>query len=1174
MPRRILCSWPIRRKLLLLLILIIFPVSGVIVQSGLEERSRQIAAASNKALLVAQSLAAQQEQVANGIRQMLSTLALLPEVQRQDGEACSRLFKDLHDRNPIYSTIVAVKPDGAIFASSQPIQGTIDLSDRKHIRDALRTLDFSAGEYIVGRVSKVESLNFTYPVLTPDGKLVALVVAGFRLNEYARFIAEAGLPEGFSISIVDHKGMRLYRLPLHSEAASGRPVPDVSFEQMTGARDEGIYEYQGADGIERIYAYKQIRLRDDASPYLYMVAGIAKEQMLTRANQKMLHDLFFLSIATFLAIALMWYLEDLALARPVRQLVDATQKFGKGDMRTRTGLQHTADELGQLARSFDDMASLLEMRDRERRQAEEDLQTAWEKLEVKVAERTEELARANQSLQSEILERRQAELRLRKSEEQYRVFVETASEGMWAVNADHHITFVNQVIHEKLGYSMEEMIGRPVSDFVVEEELEDHLLKLESRIQGVSQKFERKLRRRNGEPLWVIVSATSLLNEEGVYQGSFSMLTDISDRKQAEEALQEREEIFRAFMEFSPIYVFIKDEQIRPIRLSTNYEEMIGRPLEEIYGKTMDEIFPADLARSMIEDDLTVLRQGSPIEVVEELDGRVYKTTKFPIIKEGKSNLLGGFTMDITAQERMQAALREKELRYRTLFEAANDAIFLMEGPLCIECNLQAVSMLDVAGKEDIIGHHVVDFSPQKQPGGESSAKKADQLMKACYEGISQSFYWQFQSKTGNLIDAEVSLTILNINGKTFIQSVVRDVSESMRAAEDRKKMEVQLVQVQKLEAIGRLAGGVAHDYNNMLGVILGYVDLLKTELPADAPVLKRILEIEKAGLRSRDITRQLLAFSRKQIALPRVVDLNSLIENMQKTLARLIGEDVELHFTPGQWPCRVAIDPSQVDQILVNLAINARDAMPLGGKLAMETKNITVDEAYCGEHIDFRPGGYVQLTVSDEGIGMSKEVLSHIFEPFFTTKEPGKGTGLGLSTVYGIVKQNGGFILARSEPEEGSTFNIYLPQTTAGAEEDGMSAEDGLPTGAGTILLVEDDDMVREMVRGMLKAIGYTAYEAASSQEALEFLEKSSVRIDLLLTDVIMPGMGGKELAEKVKANNSGIRVLFMSGYASNVIVHHGVLDEGVNYIQKPFSMEDLARKLGTLMGKKADPA
>jgi len=581
----------------------------------------------------------------------------------------------------------------------------------------------------------------------------------------------------------------------------------------------------------------------------------------------------------------------------------------------------------------------------------------------------------------------------------------------------------------------------------------------------------------------------------------------------------------------------------------------------------MDEIFPADLARSMIEDDLTILRQGRPIEVVEELDGRVYKTTKFPIIREGKSNLLGGFTMDITAQERMQAALREKELRYRMLFEAANDAIFLMEGPLCIECNLQAVSMLDVAGKEDIIGHHVVDFSPQKQPSGESSAEKADHLMKACYEGISQSFYWQFQSKTGNLIDAEVSLSILNINGKSYIQSVVRDVSESMRAAEDRKKMEVQLVQVQKLEAIGRLAGGVAHDYNNMLGV-------LKTELPADAPVLKRILEIEKAGLRSRDITRQLLAFSRKQIALPRVVDLNSLIENMQKTLVRLIGEDVELRFTPGRGPCRVAIDPSQVDQILVNLAINARDAMPLGGKLVMETKNITVDEAYCGEHIDFRPGGYVQLTVSDEGIGMSKEVLSHIFEPFFTTKEPGKGTGLGLSTVYGIVKQNGGFILACSEPAEGSTFNIYLPQTTGGAEEAGMSAEDGLPTGAGTILLVEDDDMVREMVRGMLKAIGYTAYEAASSQEALEFLEKSSVRIDLLLTDVIMPGMDGKELAEKVKANNSGIRVLFMSGYASNVIVHRGVLDEGVHYIQKPFSMEGLARKLGTLMGKKADPA
>ncbi len=389
------------------------------------------------------------------------------------------------------------------------------------------------------------------------------------------------------------------------------------------------------------------------------------------------------------------------------------------------------------------------------------------------------------------------------------------------------------------------------------------------------------------------------------------------------------------------------------------------------------------------------------------------------------------------------------------------------------------------------------------------------------------------------------------------------EITERRVAQDENERLQSQLLQAQKMESIGRLAGGVAHDFNNMLTVILGYTEMSKRLLPEGHRVRDNLREIMKAAERSRDITRQLLAFSRKEVISPKPVDLNRVILDTEKSIARLIGEDIILRFHPGIGLWLIKIDPSQIDQIFVNLAVNARDAMPNGGNLTIETDNTRIDKAFCSGYLDIQPGEYVQLTISDSGIGMDRETQSHIFEPFFTTKELGKGTGLGLATVYGIVTQNNGFINVYSEPGHGTTFKVYFPRLLEVHAMEMTSAQPSF-AGSGTVLLVEDDETVRRMTIQMLETMGYRVLQADTPQKAIDLCEQMGASIDIILTDVIMPGMNGKQMYEKIASIRPGIRVLFMSGYSSDVIVQRGVIEEGMHFIQKPFDMNSLNHKIG----------
>ncbi|MGD9950428.1 MAG: ATP-binding protein [Desulfobulbus sp.] len=419
------------------------------------------------------------------------------------------------------------------------------------------------------------------------------------------------------------------------------------------------------------------------------------------------------------------------------------------------------------------------------------------------------------------------------------------------------------------------------------------------------------------------------------------------------------------------------------------------------------------------------------------------------------------------------------------------------------------------------------------------------------------------QTKSGKIKTCEwYNTPLTNEHGVLFgVASLVLDCTEKMEAASENRKLQSQLLQVQKMEAIGKLAGGVAHDFNNMLGVILGHCELAMSSLERGTPLFATLQEIRKAAERSAQITRQLLAFARKQTITPKVLDLNELIEGMLNMLQRLLGEGVDLIWLPGNDLWQIEVDPSQVDQILVNLCVNARDALKGGlGKLTVETENSVMDEDYCRNHAGFVPGEYVRISISDNGCGMDKETLGHIFEPFFTTKGVGEGTGLGMATVYGAIKQSKGFINVYSEPGQGTTVSVYLPRTVQEAQRVDLGGGVPMEGGHETILLVEDDEAVLQMTSSMLQLLGYTVFSAQTPNEALVQMREQNASIDLLLTDVIMPEMNGLDLMVILKEAYPNLKWLFASGYTGNVIAQHGILEEDTPFIQKPFTITQLA--------------
>ena len=611
---------------------------------------------------------------------------------------------------------------------------------------------------------------------------------------------------------------------------------------------------------------------------------------------------------------------------------------------------------------------------------------------------------------------------------------------------------------------------------------------------------------------------------------------------------------YQTVMEHANDAILLLDEH-GILEANRQAEVLLGRPREEMAGRPYEEFVVEEGGASapMVFGESTTRMADQRLR---RADGStVAVDVSASPVRIGDETIVVLILRDITERKRAELRLQESAEQYRLLFDSNPHPMWVYEPDnlTFLAVNDAAVQMYGYS-REEFLRMNIRDIRPPED------IPALLERIAARDRGEPATGVFRHRLKTGAIIEVEVAANSLLFRGRPARLVLVNDVS-------DKRRLETQLLQAQKMEAVGRLAGGVAHDFNNLLGVITGYSELLGKTLEPQHRGWGRLREIQKAAERAAGLTRQLLAFSRKQVLATRVLDLNHIVGELEKMLRRLIGEDVQLlsKTAVGLWPVRA--DSGQIEQVIVNLVVNARDAMPRGGTVVVETSNVLVDDSYARSHADVSLGAYVMLTVSDTGEGMDEATQSHIFEPFFTTKEEGKGTGLGLATVFGIVKQSGGHIRVYSEKGVGSTFKVYLPRAYEAAEAE-TAAEPAKPLrGTETILLVEDAEALRIMIREILEGAGYGVIECADAAEALRKPAPDVARAHLLLTDVIMPQTSGPDVARSLRQKHPGLKVLFMSGYTNQAIGHHGVLDEGAQLLEKPFTTEGLLRKVRSVL-------
>ena len=778
----------------------------------------------------------------------------------------------------------------------------------------------------------------------------------------------------------------------------------------------------------------------------------------------------------------------------------------------------------------------------------------------------------------DITDRKQAEEALRTEKRRFQTLSEQAPFGMVMIEHDGTFRYINPKFKELFGYDLSDIPNgktwfrkaypNPTYRHRV---IETWFKDLESFKPGEKRSEVFTVTCKDGTEKAINFIPVKLETGENLMT-----CEDITERKRTEEAIRTSEERFRIAAESSSDLIWDWDILGGSLQWFGNVDERLGYNPGEFPRKieAWERIIHLDERDHVLIALEEHLKTGKPYMEeyrVQRKDGTFcYWIDCGAAFWDEKGNpvkMIGACT-DITERKRAEKALKKSEARFQELFNDAPVGYFEydVEGRI-VDVNRTELEMLGYA-REEMLGHPVWEFVVEKELARHQILEKLAGKMPTA-RGIERIYRRKDGTKFTGIIEDRL---LKDSDGKIIgIRSTIQDITDRKRAEEEMMVLEEQLRQSQKMEAIGQLAGGIAHDFNNLLTIIKGYSQLSFLDLKESDSLWGNIQEIQKAAQRASDLTRQLLAFSRRQILDLKVLDLNTRLRDLNKMLHRIIGEDIELVTLLAKDLGRIKIDPGQIEQVIFNLAVNARDAMPSGGNLIIETANVELDEEYARAHISVKTGPYVLLSFSDTGVGIPYDIKEKVFDPFFTTKNLGRGTGLGLSTVYGIVKQSGGNIWVYSELGKGTTFKIYLPKVEE--ELDNLHAQDEtefLPRGSETVLLVEDEKEVRSLAHRILSQQGYKILEAANGEEALQVAqEHAGEKIHLLLTDVVMPHMGGRDLAEKLKLFRPDIKVFYVSGYTDNAIVHHGVLNPGTHFLQKPFSPKTLSQKVREVLDR-----
>jgi PAS domain S-box-containing protein len=1107
----------IRTHLLLLVLLSVLPALGIVIYTGINWLRSDVKAAHNDALRVLQSLANDHQRNAESTRQLLTTLAKLPDVQNRNAAACNRLFRAIHKENPMYTTILASDAQGMIFANALPFT-PYSVKQRKYFQDSIRTKDFSAGEYMIGIASGLRLFPFAYPVLDSRGRVQAVVMTGIALDRYGQMFAKTKLPEGSVLAIFDHKNVRLYRSDESKQYTWETDSPEM-IARMSAKPDEGLFTSAGVDGVKRLYAYKRFYLEGSTSPYLFMRVGIPEERALAHAKNTMFITVTLLCAAFILAVTVAWFLGKMIIVQRLDRLADTSLRLGHGDLTARTGLEHSEDELGQVTKAFDDMAGELEHKESERKSAED---------------------------------------ALRESEEKYRGIFENAVEGIYRSRPDGRYIDLNPAFARIFGYDSPQELMTAITD--IGRQLYVDPKKRDECTRAVSEQgeavFEVEVYRKDGSTAWVSNSVRAVRDAEGNVTHFEGVVEDITERKRMEEELRKSEEKYRSLATTADS-MYLVDREYRYLSMNEGHLSRFNLPLDKIIGRPYSEFHSQESTKKFVETVDRVFESGRPIQIEHrsDRDGRYFLRTFSPVRgADGKETMaVTVVSKDITVRKQTEEALRESEEKYRTMADSLPQIIF--------ETDLQGRFTFVNRAASATTGYTQEEFLTELTtaeliaPEDRKRARSNMQMILAGEESAGNEY--TCLRKDGSRYPVSIhSSIIIHDNQIVGLRGFVVDITQ-------RKQMEGRLRRAEKMEALGTLAGGVAHDLNNVLGVLVGYSELLLMEIPEEHPWRKHVSQVMRSSQRATAMIQDLLTMARRGVLVSEVVNLNEVITNYLESpeFEKLKSYHPAVVFKTelGKDLLNVKGSPVHLGKTLTNLVSNASEAISDEGTVTIRTEARYLDKPIRG-YDEVKEGDYVVLTVSDNGMGISVKDIEKIFEPFYTKKVMGRsGTGLGLAVVWGSVKDHNGYIDVKSEAGKGSTFTIYLPATREELTRDEQTAAPTQYMGKGeSILVVDDVTAQREVATSILTKLSYKVDAVSGGEAAVEYLRTR--KADLVVLDMIMdPGIDGLDTYKRILEINPKQKAIIVSGFSETDRIRQAQALGAGEYVKKPYLLEKL---------------